>query len=107
MSFTHSENRTPRQRLLEALTGSLRSARDLAQELGLPEREIEDHLVHVARSIKHDSTRRFQHDPAYCRECGFIFRGRSRLTRPSRCPRCRQESIVPPRFGIQLVESPQ
>jgi len=92
---------TPRQRLLEALTGRLYSARQLAGLLALPEREIEDHLLHVVRSVKRDRTRRFIMEPAACRHCAFVFRDRTRLTCPSRCPRCRSEAVAAPRYGIE------
>ena len=95
------EDLTARQRLMQALTGSLRSTRELARDLGLPEREVEAHLAHVVRSLKHDSTRRFLMEPSTCHGCGFVFRERRKLSRPSRCPRCREESVVPPRFGIE------
>jgi predicted Zn-ribbon and HTH transcriptional regulator len=87
------------------LLGSLQSARELAHALGMPERQIEDHLAHVARSLKRDPGRTFRHEPASCRACGFQFRDRTRLTRPSRCPRCRSESIIPPLFGIEVRAS--
>jgi predicted Zn-ribbon and HTH transcriptional regulator len=90
---------------MEMLTASLYSARQLANFLGLPERQIEDHLVHIVRSLKRDQTRRFCLEPAACRDCDFVFRDRARLTRPSRCPRCRSESIAPPRYGIQVRPS--
>lgn len=97
------EDLTPRQRLMQALTGSLRSARELARELGLPEREVEAHLIHVVRSLKRDPTRRFLMEPSTCHECGFVFRDRTKLSRPSRCPKCHAESVVPPRFGIEAT----
>lgn len=94
-------DQTPRQRLLEVLTGGLYSARQLAGLLALPERQIEDHLLHLVRSVKHDRTRRFVLEPAACTRCGFVFRDRTRLTCPSRCPRCRSEAISAPRYGIE------
>lgn len=92
---------TPRQRLAEALTGALLSSRELAAALGMPERQIEEHLAHIVQSIRRDRARRFVLEPAVCRDCGFVFRERTRLTRPSRCPRCRSEGVAPPRYGIE------
>jgi predicted Zn-ribbon and HTH transcriptional regulator len=92
---------TPRQRLLEVLTGGLYSARQLANMLALPERQIEEHLLHLVRSVKHDRTRRFLMEPAACTHCAFVFRNRTRLTCPSRCPRCRSEGVSAPRYGIE------
>jgi predicted Zn-ribbon and HTH transcriptional regulator len=93
---------TPRQRLLEVLTGGRYTARQLAGLLGLPEREIEDHLLHLVRTVKRDRTRHFIMEPAACTHCAFVFRNRTRLTRPSRCPRCRSEAIADPRYGIEM-----
>ncbi|WP_420888076.1 hypothetical protein [Candidatus Nitronereus thalassa] len=35
-----------------------------------------------------------------CIDCGYEFRHRTRLKRPSRCPHCRSEAITYPRFSI-------
>jgi predicted Zn-ribbon and HTH transcriptional regulator len=83
------------------LTDARCSARDLAHRLGVSERQIEEHLAHIAKSVGHDRHGRFLLEPSACEDCGFTFRGRTRLTRPSRCPRCRSEAISPPRFSIE------
>lgn len=94
-------SQTARQRMMEFLTGSRLSSYQLAQLLGIPERQVEDHLVHVVKTITRDQRRRFILDPSSCQDCGFVFRDRTRLTRPGRCPRCRSESITAPRYGIE------
>jgi predicted Zn-ribbon and HTH transcriptional regulator len=96
---------TIRQQLMHLLTGTQRSASELAGMIGAPEREIEEHLAHVVRSLARDTTRRFLLDPSRCHDCGFVFRERVRLTTPSRCPTCRSEAIAPPRFRIELRAS--
>lgn len=93
---------TPRQYLMQLLTGHLYSSRQLAEFLTVSERQIEEHLLHVMRSLARDRTRRFILEPSACQECGFVFRERTRLTKPSRCPRCRSEAITPPRYGIEV-----
>ncbi|MFY4729161.1 hypothetical protein [Nitrospira sp. BLG_2] len=40
-----------------------------------------------------------------CLDCEFMFRDRTRLTRPSRCPHCRSEGISAPRYGIDSLGS--
>ena len=97
--------RTPRQRIIELITSTRLSSYQLAQMLGLPERQIEEHLTHVVKTIARDKTRQFILDPARCQDCDFVFRDRSRLTTPSRCPHCRSEAIATPRFGINLTVS--
>jgi transcriptional regulator len=96
-------HRTARQRIIELLIDTRLSSRQLAQMVGLPERQVEEHLTHVAKTIARDRTRRFVLEPAVCPACDFIFRERTKLTRPSRCPRCRGEGISAPRYGIEGI----
>jgi predicted Zn-ribbon and HTH transcriptional regulator len=95
-------NQTPRQYLMDLLAGIPRSSYELAALLGMPEREVEDHLRHIERSLARDRTRRFVLEPSMCQGCHYVFRERTRLTRPSRCPRCRHEAISAPRFMIHI-----
>src|SRR5512143_1646244 len=88
---------TVRQEIAEALKRETLSLRDLSQMFRIKEKEVLDHLDHIARSY----SRRFDIDPASCRRCGFVFRGRVRLSTPGRCPECRAEQIVPPRFHLR------
>ena len=92
---------TIRQQIMQAITGARCSARDLAHQIGIPEREVEDHLRHIGKSVARDRHVRLLLEPSVCQDCGFVFRGRTRLTRPSRCPQCRSEAISPPRFWIE------
>ncbi|MGH7258317.1 MAG: transcriptional regulator [Nitrospiraceae bacterium] len=69
--------------------------------VGIPERHVEEHLSHIVKTVRRDNSRRFLLEPSTCQSCGFVFRDRTRLTRPSRCPRCRSESISAPRYGIE------
>ena len=92
--------RTPRKRIIELITSTRLSSHQLAQMLSIPERQVEEHLAHVVKTIVRDKTRRFILDPARCQDCDFVFRDRSRLTSPSRCPLCRSETILAPRYGI-------
>jgi hypothetical protein len=92
---------TPRQHIMQLIAGTRLSSFQLAQMIGIPERRIEEHLAHVIKTVRRDKTRRFLLEPSSCQGCGFEFTDRSRITRPSRCPRCRSESITAPRFGIE------
>lgn len=97
---------TDRQRLVQALSGGRHTAQELAGLLGIRARDVEDHLAHVVKSMARDRGRRVVLEPARCLDCGYVFRGRSRLTTPSRCPRCKSEGVTPPRFGITSLEEP-
>ena len=93
-------DRTFRQRIIEILTDTPMTTEQLARKLGLPERQVEEHLVHVVKTVARDRSRRFILDPSSCLDCGFMFRDRTKLTRPSRCPHCRSEGISSPRYHI-------
>lgn len=91
---------TPRRRIIDLLTGTLLSSHQLAHLLGMPERHVEDHLTHVVKTLARDPARTFLLEPSTCQDCGYAFRDRTKLTRPSRCPNCRSEAITSPRYGI-------
>jgi len=93
------ESHTIRQGIISLLSGQELDARDLSQELGLKEKEIYEHLVHVERSVE-ASRRRFVITPSQCLLCGYVFEDRRRLTRPGRCPQCRRSKLQNPSFRI-------
>ena len=96
---------TPRQRILELLQIQEWSSWDLAQELHIPAREVEDHLTHLVKTVGRLAGKRFVIYPSICRDCRFSFGTRKRLTQPGRCPQCRSEHISPPRFRISTTGS--
>ncbi len=89
---------TARQAMKELLSQEALSSLELSQRLSLSEKEVLDHLTHIARSP--GAGYRFQITPAVCKHCGFVFKKRERLTIPSRCPICHHESIRRPRFSL-------
>jgi transcriptional regulator len=89
---------TPRQAMKELLSEQSRSSLELSQLLSLSEKEVLDHLAHLARAP--GPGHHFQVIPSVCRHCGFTFKKRERLTRPSRCPLCQHQSISRPRFAL-------
>ena len=90
---------TIRQKIIELLTCAELDARELSQELGVQEKEVYEHLAHVARSVKAEKKKLIIH-PSRCLRCGFVFVDRKRLTRPSRCPKCRRTHLQSPRYRI-------
>jgi predicted Zn-ribbon and HTH transcriptional regulator len=84
----------------ELLAEQPRSSLELSQLLSLPEKEVLEHLSHLARAP--GPGLHFQIIPSACKHCGFVFKKRDRLTRPSRCPICQHQTISRPRF--RLVE---
>ena len=91
---------TLREELAEALRRAPATARDLSRDVGLREKDVAEHLGHLARSLE-GRGERLEVEPATCIACGYAFRDRRRLTRPGACPRCRSTRIDPPLFRIE------
>jgi transcriptional regulator len=89
---------TIRQAIKDLLLEQPFSALEISQRLSLAEKEVVEHLPHLAKAP--GPNHRFHIHPAMCKNCGFVFKKRERLTKPSRCPRCRGQSITRPRFQI-------
>ncbi len=90
---------TLRKRIAEALEEESLDLREVSKLFGIQERDVLDHLKHIEKSIH---PKRLIEEPASCKQCGFSFKKRSRLSTPGRCPVCRSEQISPPRFKIDL-----
>jgi len=90
---------TLRKQLVEYLSREPRSVSRLARELGLSRADVEDALRHMIRSA-----RAAGHTvvvlPARCRSCGFTF-DESRLTKPGKCPACRNSRIFEPQISVE------
>jgi predicted Zn-ribbon and HTH transcriptional regulator len=94
---------TLRQSIIFILKEQEVTAKEISQAVGIREKEVYEHLAHIARS--RFSGGKFVLIPSTCRECGFVFKKRGRLTPPSRCFLCRSEAITPPRFLIRTDQS--
>ena len=92
---------TTREALRAALREGAATARELSARVGVREKDVAEHLAHLARSLEHEGER-LEVVPASCIECGYAFRHRDRLTRPSACPRCRSTRIDPQVFRLAL-----
>lgn len=90
---------TVRQALIDALRGQSLDAHELSYLVSIREKDVAEHLEHIARSLGRGGERLVV-EPASCQECGFSFKKREKLSRPSRCPKCQSERITAPRFGI-------
>lgn len=91
--------RTLRRAIIALLSGQAMDARDLSDALGLTEKEVNEHLAHVQRSLA-ASGAGLHVAPGRCLLCGYEFAHRRRLTRPSRCPQCRRSKIQGPTFRV-------
>lgn len=84
----------------EALSAGPKTARDLSRELSVSERDVLRHVEHLERTLKAEGAKLVV-EPPECLACGFVFRKRERLNRPSRCPLCRGERLSAARFGVE------
>jgi predicted Zn-ribbon and HTH transcriptional regulator len=90
---------TLRKQVMDVLSREPRSVSRLALEIGLPRAEVEDALRHMIRSAR-AAGHRIVVVPARCRSCGFTF-DEDRLTRPGKCPACRNSRIFEPQIAVQ------
>jgi transcriptional regulator len=93
---------TVRHLIITELEEGPLSARDISGLVGIPEKEVAGHLEHIRQSL-HRTGGRLVVQPAECTKCGFVFDKRERLTRPSRCPVCKSESLHAPQFSLSLL----
>ena len=90
---------TVRQKIIELLGEDEMDARELSREVGIREKEVYDHLTHIARSLAAKGNK-LNIQPARCLSCGYVFKDRQRFTRPGRCPRCKKSHLQSPGFYI-------
>ena len=88
---------TRRQEIIALLEKEEKSAQDLANLFKIELFEILVDLKHIKHSIK---PKKLVTKPAQCKKCGFIFKERSKIKKPSRCPSCKGEWIMAPLFKI-------
>ena len=88
---------TIRQKIIDLLSRGEMDARQLSGLVGIREKEVIEHLSHVARSLAVKG-KKLTIRPAECLTCGYVFEKRQRFTRPGRCPRCKKSHPQPPVF---------
>jgi len=90
---------TIRQQLIALLEENEMTARDISRELKIREKEVFDHLSHIRQTIT-SRKQKLVITPFQCMACGFTFKDRRRLTRPGRCPKCKQGRIEAATYRI-------
>ena len=91
---------TIRHQIISLLSEGEMSAIQLSQELKIREKEVYEHLPHIARSVAAQG-KKLLIQPSRCLKCGYVFEGRTRFTRPSRCPQCKATYLQRPSYWIQ------
>ena len=90
---------TIRKEMIDVLSEGPQTLRDLSQIVGIMEKEVADHLPFIEKSLKHQG-KVLQVQPYQCMNCGFVFEGRKKYTKPGKCPSCKGERIDPACFWI-------
>jgi transcriptional regulator len=88
-----------RQQIIALLTEGEMDARELSRGVGIKEKEVYEHLAHIARSLAAQGSK-LTIRASECLHCGYVFKDRRRFTRPGRCPRCRQSHLTSPLYHI-------
>src|SRR5512137_1280713 len=94
-----SHSQTIRQRMFLLLNEKEMTAREISQAIGIREREVYEHLPHIARSATAQK-RKLVVLPFDCMSCGYVFERRKRFTRPSRCPQCKKTNLETPVYRL-------
>jgi len=90
---------TIRQQIIDQLAEGEKDARELSRAVGIKEKEVYEHLAHIARSLAAKGSQ-LTIRASECLKCGFVFKDRRRFTRPGRCPRCRETHLTSPGYRI-------
>lgn len=90
---------TQRQNMMEILSRGTFTLQELSSELHMSIKEILLHLPHVQKSVRPPG--KFIIFPARCLKCGYIFKDRTKLHSPSKCPRCRESHIKEPEYHVE------
>ena len=91
---------TIRKQLISLLEEREMDAKELSKALKIREPEVYDHLAHIQRTLK-GQKRKLGVKPFECRVCGFVFENRKQLSKPGRCPKCKQGKIEYASFRIE------
>lgn len=90
---------TIRKQMIVLLSKKEMGARELSQATGIREKEVYEHLSHIARSVVAQGKKLIIR-PFRCLGCGYVFQDRKRFTRPGRCPRCKNTYIQEPTYQV-------
>ena len=87
-----------RRNLITMLLDRPMSLSEIARQERVLPSEVEQDLKHLLKSLKHTEYA-LEVIPADCRKCDFEF-DRSKLRKPSKCPKCRSTWINEPVISV-------
>lgn len=90
---------TIRREIIDLMALRPVTIRDISRAVGISEKDAAAHLEHALKSAGREYV--VEIDPAYCRQCGFIFSHRKKTKKPSRCPECREGSVESAVYSIR------
>ena len=90
-----------RKDLIGLLHDQPASLNELALQLGVRQKVVEDDLHHLIKSLRH-MPYHIKISPATCRKCGFVFQ-KDKLHKPGKCPRCTGTWISDPLISIEDI----
>lgn len=90
---------TLRQQIIDLLSEEKLNARDLSQMLSITEKEVYEHLDHIAKSVAQKG-KKLVVSPCRCLSCSYEFESRKRFNKPGRCPQCKKGHISMAEFRI-------
>lgn len=90
---------TLRQQIIRLLETGPMTIRDISQAVRISEKEACGHLPFIEKSVRRQ-TKKMVVSPSLCLNCGFEFKKRRKMSKPGKCPKCRETRIQPPEFSI-------
>jgi len=90
---------TRRQEIIDMLRYRQLTVKEISDEfLTIPE-EIVEHLKHIKQTVW-PKEQLFHTDPK-CNNCDFLFKDRTKLKPPSKCPACKSHDIASPKYFVK------
>lgn len=91
---------TRREEIVKLLKNTSMTLKELSDYFDVPYSTIPEDISSIRKSLRREGLR-FYVAPAECMKCGFVFRDRSRVDDPKKCPKCHDERIDPQKFRIE------
>ena len=91
---------TRRQEIIEILSETGHTVKELADRYETTVKDIETDLESIRKTLKRMG-KKLIIKPSVCISCDFRFTKRDKIRSPSKCPKCRSENIAPQVFSVK------